>query len=399
MTVSITTAALITIFGLLQVDASANRSDCQDLGSGNKAATPNLPDVRDILDRASGCPPLGEGSSRVYSGAPAGLEANYTLTRLRRSSGEPRAFQVTLNLNFVDNTGFNISATDFQSRYRSHMQRCFNHANSRLRGPNGESFTLQLYSDNPGVPRPPRVDVTIGGAVRRDTSHIWDDGIDCETTIHEVMHLLGLVDEYHETMEGVYVSPQGTANWTDQNATHPAYDCRIIGPDDSLMSHQSRAFDATQSERHRRVCQCFDGARIVRELTPACRASLAQVHPGDQSCPQGTRLKILNSRFYRENQSVAPPPLHPLHDYEALLDESFTTAQRDSLLYPAQFRAITEPGCEAANHRYYQCARLAYFTSDSVHAILRRNSGYATFTGPCPNLPACAASGSDQWLR
>jgi hypothetical protein len=60
-------------------------------------------------------------------------------------------------------------------------------------------------------------------------------------------------------------------------------------------------------------------------------------------------------------------------------------------LYPAHFRAITQPGCAAVNGLYYQCAASAYLNS-------RRS--YGSFQ--CPARPrACRAEASEkgEWLR
>jgi hypothetical protein len=57
------------------------------------------------------------------------------------------------------------------------------------------------------------------------------------TTIHETLHLLGLVDEYKEQLEGFIVDwDTGKATRVEEGAEVPAYDCRSLGPDDSIMS-------------------------------------------------------------------------------------------------------------------------------------------------------------------
>jgi hypothetical protein len=148
----------------------------------------------------------------------------------------------------------------------------------------------------------------------RQNSRSWHDSINCSTLTHETLHLLGLVDEYHEEAMGYTVDPKTQKvtkikllkerDW--KQSIRSEFDCRIVGLGTSIMSHQEHAFN------------------------------FAHLDP-----ETGERLSA--SAIARlEKKAIRP---------------------RNSLLYPGHFEALIHPGCKAENGDYYECAQMAYSSS------------------------------------
>ncbi|MBI3542258.1 MAG: hypothetical protein HY075_03150 [Deltaproteobacteria bacterium] len=159
-------------------------------------------------------------------------------------------YEITLNPSFLNDGGeIDLALND---KYQKKMRECFKEANPRLRGPHGEYMTLKLIRDNPGTLMPPVSPITIAKAGVRSDSENWKADIDCPTILHETMHLLGLPDEYREWSKGAKVDKgTGIVSYTDGGADSgkSKYDCRSIGPVDSLMHSQEDAYDAVALTR------------------------------------------------------------------------------------------------------------------------------------------------------
>jgi hypothetical protein len=229
--------------------------------------------VADIVS----CVQLANGGSQSVSLPQtfSDIAASYRLSR----TGD-QSYRAELNLAFPQTAEGNA--------VRSRLTSCLSRINSTLA--TGTPSTagvgrLELAVSAPGATDPPPRPIQILPASGRSHSVAWESDIDCETMTHEMMHLLGLVDEYREQQLGYVHGPPGSSppyRWVERGAEVPGYACRTLGPSGSLMTDMYAAF-----------------------------------------------------------RRVAPP----------------ATA---TLLLPAQFRAITQPGCNAANRTYYSCARTAY---------------------------------------
>lgn len=109
---------------------------------------------------------------------------------------------------------------------------CLNEVRPSLRGPNGEFLSIELDLKGPGEERTHTVVI---GSTPRAHSNLWDPDIQCDTVIHEILHLLGLVDEYHE--HGGRIGADG--KWNEEG---PRYECRALGPPDSIMRNSKLAY-------------------------------------------------------------------------------------------------------------------------------------------------------------
>ncbi len=204
---------------------------------------------------ASLCEMPAEGQRLGIDMQPTGLPSRFQFSN---QGGVP---EITLFLQFVDDRPQVRFASDPASMY-ARTQMCLNQIQPYLKGPEGESFVLRMASETEAAQSPLKRVIQVTQKQGRGHSSLWQAQWGCPEIMHEVFHLVGLVDEY---------------------ADSPNYGCRALGPEDSIMVSPHSAYQAV-----------------------------------------------------------------------------FGPRRRPSILYPAQFRAITTPGCQPANRTYYACAANAY---------------------------------------
>jgi hypothetical protein len=201
------------------------------------------------------------------------------------------------------------------------------------------------------------------------------------------MHLLGLVDEYREDWSGTRVDrATGALSQVEKDPTATQYNCRVLGPADSLMSNQYDTFEGVKSHTDVVACRCLESARS--RAGRACAAAVQRATRHATECPEGSRTW---------QWALDPTAAEHLvggevrkDDLQAHVINTLVVPGRlPSLLRPAQFRAIVFPGCRNVNRTYYDCAPEAYVTS-------RGNFG----SGGCSlGLPAVCMKGGEEWLR
>ena len=137
------------------------------------------------------------------------------------------------------------------AHYFNLAKECIDDANSMLIGPNGKrllidiqeagspkSFFLSLLdkvSGDKSSPEPSMVhNIEIKSASFRSNAHHYASDIDCPTIIHEVLHLLGLDDEYNEKSRGKRVLIDG------HPAFLPHYNCRVTQTNSIMANHHER---------------------------------------------------------------------------------------------------------------------------------------------------------------
>jgi hypothetical protein len=154
--------------------------------------------------------------------ASSGLLASFSIV-----STTPNDIELALPVRFVDDS----SAADWVSlapTLASRAKQCLAEARPYLLGPQGETLSIRLVEPNS---EQAFHTVKVTAAALRGHSHLWQAGWQCPEILHEVFHLLGLVDSYQE--------PGGR------------YSCRVLGPQDSIMSDPRLAYDTVLRRRHR----------------------------------------------------------------------------------------------------------------------------------------------------
>lgn len=224
------------------------------------------------------CELPSEGQRLGVDVRPTGLPSRF---QYANQAGTP---EITLFLQFSDDRPQVRYGVDPGAMY-GRTQQCLAQIQPFLKGPGGESLVIRLAPEAEVGASPFKRIIQVTGKSVRGHSALWQAQWGCPEIMHEVFHLVGLVDEYADGMN---------------------YGCRAIGPQDSIMVSPHAAYQA-----------------------------------------------VLGQRI------------------------------RPSILYPAQFRAITAPGCQTENRTYYACAANAYRSAP---------------TGCTPPPPECSGNRTD-WVN
>ena len=127
--------------------------------------------------------------------------------------------------------------------YRQKMRNCMKQVNPYILGPNGERLKIEILEprSNSNIPAH---HISIQSSRGRSTSRSYESDISCQVMTHEIMHLLGLKDEYPEMHAGHSVNPSD-GSIGGYNPSFPRYnfDCRVTQKN-SIMSHYWDRFDS-----------------------------------------------------------------------------------------------------------------------------------------------------------
>lgn len=367
---------------------SCNQTTVGDSSLGNLVDSVNqagnkLPNLQ--------CKDLAVGQSRVVDvdswDSPTTVEHKYKLTRTAENE-----YDVAFNLDFT--TARPGSSAVEVAGMKDRVKNCLGWANKALRGPNGEALKLRLQ-DVGEKPPAPTVGIKIENAGLVSSSRSYAADIDCPTVTHELLHILGLVDEYdhsHGYNNDFVVLPEsekGKLNngylWDDKKKTWTRavtseeevrrlrelagydYSCRVLGPEDSIMRDSLGAFAKVFGSGTGVVlaqCSCGAPPRVLasKSANPpqACEAvidSIIKSHP--DNCPPGTKASEIQTVKFEQFDHTKPMPTRIGPNSAQIVAYGDPTNDSVSLLKPAHFRAITRPGC-TVNNEYYLCSADAY---------------------------------------
>lgn len=163
---------------------------------------------------------------------------------LLRSSNN--VYDVFLNLDFKPSKKYDGAIKDkkeINKIFKSKMNACFKTMENSLVDELNRKIRLHIYDkDNSILPSaPPLVKIKLENDAHRSNSFAYSSDIDCPTFIHETLHLLGLVDEYEERWLGFnhnFFSLAFNPIVENSDKVLPAFDCRAIGPENSIMHNQ-----------------------------------------------------------------------------------------------------------------------------------------------------------------
>lgn len=212
-------------------------TDCDDcLESPARSLEDILKRVQDSR-QAITCIDLKPGEAKIVSfrdGAPSGLGSDYALRK--KSDGST---DVIINLDVKSDGAHGVSAQEMFNRVRS----CINDVTPYMKGPQEQMLNLKIMSPAevatlPLSERPRANSVDIQAAGGRSNARSYEADIDCPTITHEVLHLLGLCDEYNGTSDG--------------------YGCRTAPKIASIMSSQNAAFSRAVPQTFE--CKCDPGS-------------------------------------------------------------------------------------------------------------------------------------------
>jgi len=306
------------------------------------------------------CKELDIGQSKIVNfsdyESPTRISHKYEI--IRKAEKE---YRIRLNLVFLENSlrgaifkKQNVSDNEEMS---NKVRECLEQLNQHLRGPNGENISIELIGKEEA--REPKYQDIANPVhisrekVDRETRQLYSLQSSCPTLAHELMHLLGLVDEYTETI--------------DTNLTRQ--DCRSKGPIDSIMHDHQEAFDFEEIFQQKQ----FEKRCVCKQAT--CPAFSQNTISQLKSCPEGYDMESTFSKLTSEgvkfkqlqnaSNAVGSTCLGGVGLFTSkpcfVLSVQSSGKIPNSILYPAHFKAIIFPGCQKANSTYYKCARDAYF--------------------------------------
>lgn len=222
------------------------------------------------------CAPLQNNKWKRVSGAAAhGNTINYSLNK------SDAGIRVALNINFAQAEGAlaagvtRVAGATMMARARGCMQA----VSGLIKGPTGEPmiFDLLTPAEADRMPigvRPKANTVTIDHAadVRSNAANYAHD-VGCPTIVHEILHLVGLCDEYPGEGDG--------------------YICRSVPSQNNVMADTFQAFNA--SVPRRLTCECN---------TPDCTTAIAL--PGRVNFLKAPRWADRTSARFRNAFCTSP---------------------------------------------------------------------------------------------
>ncbi|MEW6055389.1 MAG: hypothetical protein AB1540_02145 [Bdellovibrionota bacterium] len=331
------------------------------------------------------CTKLDVGKSTLVdrTDVGSGLDARYRLTRI---SEHHHLAELNIRLSGLE--------TEVET-VKKEVIKCLNRVNPVYKGQDDQTLELRaLFESN----KFPAVEIAIRKDVKRDDSRNWSPDIQCSVIVHEMLHNLGLVDEYQEAGEGYLLDAStGRLNWvelgdtTGRNRFFPINDCRSLGPRNSIMSSNVAALMSVNLHYERLKCDCAKlPAEKCRELSEALsKKPVREI----QECPGG--MVFIQDAVLASEALSAPVPYQDYFYFDAPEKKGIVLMKlkhptRASLLFPAHFRAITMPGCLDQNRIYYSCAR---FNRNTEQLTSRKNLGPG-----CPNGVSAECS-TFEWLK
>ena len=310
--------------------------------------------VIEAIDKAS-CSELPIGKSVVANfdrtNSPTTVSHKYEL--LKTASDK---YKVRLNLRFQENTLLARENTEITKKMRDKIQKCLEWINPHLLGPDNKKLELELI--DPTESKIKKYDeitnwITVSEKkIPRENSGFYSLQTSCPVIAHELLHLLGLVDEYKEPID---------IPWYEQ-------DCRSLGPPDSIMANHEEATDFNNEFPQKMFvscCVCKDNS--CKNISESDVRSL-------KACPTGYDMISMYLKSTKEGASLGQSGNYMLcssmgkgfmgmneQKNSFLLSTRPSGRIKGSFLYPAQFRSIISPGCKDKNRTYYSCSRDSYF--------------------------------------
>ena len=213
----------------------------------------NLSKWLDTMDMVSQCSELQLGQEKTVFPL---RDKSFNLKREADGS-----YSIPLNLQFsaADDYDGDVPKDQVLEYYMKTVRECLDKANPKMLGPKGEQLKVvipDLIKQTENNCDDDVIKITIGSETHRSTPSKFGSYTDCDMITHEILHLLGLCDEYRERIRGFYVdSKTGKQQFTKDMSGEeyrkfakderyyfkPAYDCRAI-TNSGIMSDAALAW-------------------------------------------------------------------------------------------------------------------------------------------------------------
>ena len=259
-------------------DRPFNLKACiQKIGANIDNAKAKLEGLLKDIESAYACAPLKMGEVKVVSPNKDDVGGNYALKKIGKNK-----LEATIAVDFSGGNAYNPALSlDLFDKTKS----CLEQVGPYLKSPSGEQLSVKIIDKYeslqlPVEKRPDLQTIKIEPSDYRSKSAAYAKDINCETITHEVLHILGLHDEYKENSKIIYINTKtGKAINSNHNLQdlknrglakeHLRYQCRAIADRPSIMSRHWEMFDETVGRKH--TCRC-NGPQCKQILTDGKRA-------------------------------------------------------------------------------------------------------------------------------
>ena len=169
----------------------------------------NILDIKPVqqmisqLNKEMQCGPLPKGSERQVVSGIGVQDAEYTIKREQDGS-----YTIPVFMSFSAGPRYDgdFPREEVSHRYMARAQYCMERANEKMLGPNGEKLQIQIQPSSNTCQQVHKISIVEKSS--RTNSQNYAANVNCPAVVHEVLHLLGLNDEYKEVSKGYYVDSQ-----------------------------------------------------------------------------------------------------------------------------------------------------------------------------------------------
>lgn len=221
------------------------------------------------------CSEFNIGESRIVNksayGSPSGVEMRYALTRDSQNQ-----YSADIVIDFSNNGDSRYSDQQILERVKN----CAQLVSSQFETDSGERLRINVHSPEeaqrlPESRRAPPIEITYGtdpDAAQSGHSRNYPDGFQCGDYTHELLHLMGLADEYDPTHKDTIIAGCRPVSKTNTiMSAHSITALNELGFDSSNLPEAIYNFD---NSRRMRSCTCEDSNQTCRAITQKNNSNL-----------------------------------------------------------------------------------------------------------------------------
>lgn len=242
----------------------------------------NLEDTKKVEK----CKDLAPGEHKVFKKEASNYygTGHYLLKRTKEGD-----YQAVVNVNFKTGGG-SVSTQDMIERSKN----CLNLASPAIKGPNGEKLQFSVLTPEeanklPSDERPEPYQISIEPVGYGTNAASYAQDVGCPTITHEMLHLLGLCDEYEEDR------PQYGDMWN----------CRVVTKAPSLMRELS-TFDKAIGQSFNCNCSGATCSAIMKSSDESLK-SLYTSKGAYQMIDYKFRNKFCKEEYLSASKSLSEP--------------------------------------------------------------------------------------------